>query len=209
MGKFIPVAKVGAVKTMPGLRERKKAATRQALHDAAMRLAIEHGLDKVTVEAIADAAGVSRRTFSNYFAGKEDALLYGDEQRMRAILESFAARPPDEPSWTALRNAVDDYYRSLGRRPDPEWSMRARLAKRHPSLAARQMANYAAAEQNLTALIAEREGLPPDALRPRVMAAAFLSSVRIAVQMWTDTHPPRPLQEIVHEVMDEQARPFQ
>ena len=59
----------------PGLRERKKAATRQALHEAAVRLAIAHGPDRITVEAVADEAGVSRRTFSNYFANKEEALL--------------------------------------------------------------------------------------------------------------------------------------
>jgi AcrR family transcriptional regulator len=57
-----------------GLRERKKTATRQALHEAAVRLAVERGVDNVTIEAIADAASVSRRTFSNYFAGKEQAL---------------------------------------------------------------------------------------------------------------------------------------
>ncbi|MFD0539486.1 TetR/AcrR family transcriptional regulator [Actinomadura luteofluorescens] len=90
-----------------GLRERKKEATRRALHEAAVRLAVEHGLDEVTVEAIADAAGVSRRTFSNYFAGKEDALLYGDEQRMNAVLETFASRPSGESSWSALRASLD------------------------------------------------------------------------------------------------------
>jgi AcrR family transcriptional regulator len=88
--------------TEPGLRERKKAATRQALHEAAFGLAIEHGADHVTVEAIADAAGVSRRTFSNYFANKEEALLYGDHQRMRGLIELVHARPAGaSPRWRA------------------------------------------------------------------------------------------------------------
>src|SRR3954454_14135264 len=77
----------------PGLRERKKAATRQSLHEAAVRLAIAHGPDRVTVEAIADEVGVSRRTFSNYFANKEEALLYGDHQRIRALVDMVQARP--------------------------------------------------------------------------------------------------------------------
>src|SRR3712207_9338884 len=75
-----------------GLRERKKAATRQAVHRAALRLAVEHGFDRVTVEAIAEAADISRRTFSNYFADKEDALLHGDEQRMRALVAEARRR---------------------------------------------------------------------------------------------------------------------
>ncbi|NED89115.1 TetR family transcriptional regulator, partial [Streptomyces sp. SID11233] len=62
-----------------GLRERKKAATREAVHKAALSLAVEHGFEHVTVEAIADAAGISRRTFSNYFTAKEDAVLWGEE----------------------------------------------------------------------------------------------------------------------------------
>jgi AcrR family transcriptional regulator len=82
-----------------GLRERKKAATRHALHEAALRLAAEHGLEHVTVEAIADAANVSRRTFSNYFSGKEEALFHGDAERLRRMLELLAAQPADELPW--------------------------------------------------------------------------------------------------------------
>ncbi|MBT2888429.1 TetR family transcriptional regulator, partial [Streptomyces sp. McG5] len=89
-----------------GLRERKKAATRQAVHEAAMRLTREHGLDHVTVEAIADAAGISRRTFSNYFAGKEDALLYGKEQYIQRLLDAVRDRPAEETNWQALRAAT-------------------------------------------------------------------------------------------------------
>src|SRR3954468_1297252 len=85
--------RAGVEEHAPGLRERKKAATRHALHEAAVRLAIAHGPARVTVEAIADEAGVSRRTFSNYFANKEEALLYGDHQRIRAMVEMVRARP--------------------------------------------------------------------------------------------------------------------
>lgn len=57
-----------------GLRERKKLATKQALALAAMKLAVQRGLENVRVEDIADAANVSRRTFTNYFASKEEAI---------------------------------------------------------------------------------------------------------------------------------------
>ena len=94
------------VEEPPGLRERKKAATRAALHEAAVRLAAEHGFDRLTVEAIADAAGVSRRTFSNYFSGKEEALFHGDAERLRRLLELLAEQPADELPWTALAYAA-------------------------------------------------------------------------------------------------------
>src|SRR5579875_1319527 len=61
-----------------GLRERKKQATRLALHEAALRLTLERGLDRLTVEDISAAAGVSARTFFNYFPGKEQAII-GDD----------------------------------------------------------------------------------------------------------------------------------
>src|SRR5690242_10659159 len=121
--------------TAPGLRERKKIATRQALHEAALRLAAEHGVDGVTVEAIADDAGVSRRTFSNYFASKEQALLHGDQERMLRLVEAMRARPVGEQPWTALTNAAAEFYRELGDL-DPAGVARSRLVRSHPALAA-------------------------------------------------------------------------
>ncbi|TDC78557.1 TetR/AcrR family transcriptional regulator [Actinomadura sp. 7K507] len=188
-----------------GLRERKKEATRRALHESAMRLTFERGLDEVTVEAIADAAGVSRRTFSNYFGGKEDALLYGDEQRMTALLRTFESRPPTEPSWAALRASFDILFVQAG---DPRWAAQIRLARRHPSVLARQLAGYAGYEGALAGLIAARDALPPGSIRPRVMAGAFMSALRITALTWIDEKSLRPLSEIAEETLTEMATPF-
>jgi AcrR family transcriptional regulator len=169
-----------------GLRERKKTATRQALHDAAVRLAIERGVDHVTIEAIADAAGVSRRTFSNYFAGKEQALLYGDEMRVRRLLDLVHARPATEPPWTALTRAAEEF---AAEGPD-DYAGRlsqTRLLRRHPGLLAQQVGTFAAAERELAAEIGTR--LPADAgttLRARLLAATFLTALRVATQLWLD-----------------------
>src|SRR5689334_6810735 len=117
------------------LRERKKAATRLALHRAVAELAATKGLDAVTVEAIADDANVSRRTFSNYFAGKEEALLYGERMRFERLLAEIRARPPKETAWQALTRAVHVMVRAVGEM-DPVWLSQMRLVRRHPSLAA-------------------------------------------------------------------------
>ncbi|MFA1551584.1 TetR/AcrR family transcriptional regulator [Actinomadura chokoriensis] len=188
-----------------GLRERKKEATRRALHEATMRLSVEHGVDEVTVEAIADAAGVSRRTFSNYFGGKEDALLYGGEQRMGSLLEKFEARPAGETSWTALRASFDAVQEQFGPL-DPQWAVQIRLARKHASVLARQLAHYAEFERTLADLIAARDGLPP--LRARVMAGAFMTALRIASVTWIDEQSGRTMPEVVNETLTEIAREF-
>ena len=75
---------------MASLRETKKEATRRALADASASLALAQGSDAVTVSAIADAAGVSARTFHNYFSSTADALLYFTAE----VLEEFTTQVP-------------------------------------------------------------------------------------------------------------------
>ncbi|MEV0160472.1 TetR family transcriptional regulator [Nonomuraea fuscirosea] len=186
-----------------GLRERKKAETRQAVHEAALRLVVEHGLDAVTVESIADAANISRRTFSNYFSGKEDALLYGEEQRILALVVRVRAQPEGMPAWQALRVAIEELQREEGE-PEREWALRTRLAKRHPSLLARQLANHAALERDLSAAVAER--FCP--VSPQVLAAAFLVGLRLATHVWTEEEQARTLREVIDETLDQIAQPF-
>jgi AcrR family transcriptional regulator len=89
-----------------GLRERKKLDTRRALSDAALSLAFENGFENITREAIAERAGVSVRTFSNYFTGKYDAIAYRQIERVHRSLEALRRRPPGEPLWVAITAAV-------------------------------------------------------------------------------------------------------
>jgi AcrR family transcriptional regulator len=194
--------------TSPGLRERKKVATRRALHEAAVRLAVERGLDNVTVEAIADAVDLSRRTFSNYFAGKEDAVLYGYEQRLRTLLDLFRARPSDEPAWTALRQAFYGLYPQLGE-PDSQWMAEIQLIREHPSLRARQLAAFARLERELAGAIAERIGDDQaDRLQARVTAATFLTGVRLATQLWLHEPRARTLADVADAVFDQISAQF-
>ena len=191
-----------------GLRERKKTATRQALHEAAVALTVEHGLDRVTVEAIADAAEVSRRTFSNYFASKEEALLYGDHLRMRLLLDIVRARPTTEPPWAALTGAALEMHHRLGAR-DPQWVMQVRLARRHPALVAQQVTTYNSLEDELTAEVARRADWSADCpMRARLMAAGFLCSIRVAIQEWLDRPAGTSLGSVMREALDETGAAF-
>jgi AcrR family transcriptional regulator len=191
-----------------GLRERKKSATRQALHEAALALAVEHGLERVTVEAIADAAEVSRRTFSNYFASKEEALLYGDQLRMRLLLDIVHGRPATEAPWTALTAAALELHRRLGAR-DPQWVMQVRLVRRHPSLVAQQISTYTSLEDELTAEIVTRADWGAACpMRARVMAAAFLTATRVALQEWLDRPAGTGLGTVMREALHETGAAF-
>src|SRR5215204_2082190 len=89
-----------------GLRERKKARTREALHDAAMDLFSLRGFDGTTVEEIAAACEVSPRTFFRYFPTKEDVLFADGEARRERLLAVIAERPIDEPAFGALQAAM-------------------------------------------------------------------------------------------------------
>ncbi|HWS36687.1 MAG TPA: TetR family transcriptional regulator [Actinoplanes sp.] len=192
--------------TEQGLRERKKAATRQALHDAALRLALEHGPERVTVEAIADEAGVSRRTFSNYFANKEEALFYGDQRRMRLLADLVRERPASEPPWTALTEAARRFYAELGDL-DPEWIARSRLVRRHPSLAAAQVQTFAANERELGDAVAVRlKDQDPFGVRGKLLAGTFLAVLRISVNVWLEHSSEVKFWDLTSTALDETGR---
>ncbi|WAP59688.1 TetR/AcrR family transcriptional regulator [Streptomyces sp. S465] len=164
-----------------GLRERKKAATRQALHDAAVRLATEHGVENLTVEAIADAATVSRRTFSNYFASKEQALLHQDRARTARLVELFRTRPAEESLMTALLRAAEQHAAEDAL--DPAREERYRTLRLDPSLLPEVVATYAAAERGFAEAVEERLPAGPDGpLRAQVLAATVLAALRVVGQ---------------------------
>lgn len=196
-----------------GRRERKKQATRAALSDAAVRLSLEHGVEHVTVEQIADDADVSVRTFFNYFSSKEEAVVAGDAARGEVLIERFRARPASESLLTALRSVVLAYVDDVlanSRREELQ------MMRRSPSLLPHQLAAYAGRERALAVAIAERLGEPvaegPDGgarvgLHPALVAATTMTGVRVAMQRWTDgTRDVAALRAIVGEVFDGLAR---
>ena len=93
-----------------GLRERKKLQTRDALSWAVIRLSAERGWDNVTVEDAAAAANVSERTFRNYFSSKAEAVAARHLDRMLRVAAELRARPPGEPLWEAITNAVASQF---------------------------------------------------------------------------------------------------
>ncbi|GAB2982783.1 TetR family transcriptional regulator [Amycolatopsis acidiphila] len=167
-----------------GRREQKKLATRRALADAALRLCVEKGFDQVTVEQITHEAGVSLRTFFNYFSGKEDAVVAGDAATAEALVAAFARRPTGEPVLTALHAAITEV---LPAHIDRTQANQRRALRRIPALLPHQLAAFAAYEQQLAEAVAGRMNTDTDTdPYPATLAAAVLACLRVAVQRWLD-----------------------
>ncbi|MGW0041667.1 TetR/AcrR family transcriptional regulator [Rhodococcus sp. NPDC003348] len=183
--------------TQPGLRDQKKAATRLALSEAAIRLAKPAGLDAVTAEAIASEAGVSTRTFHNYFASKEEAVLYRFETDVTHWAQRLRERPADEPIWDSLEavvlSIVLDPIRDLG-----EMAAEMMLIEESPALLACHLELHGRVSRILGEAIAERTGtnVATD-LYPNLLQMAIGASCKCAIELWlqgdTGHDTPEPL----------------
>lgn len=168
-----------------GLRERKKVETRRAIAAAALQLALEMGPGSVTVDLIADAAGVSPRTVFNYFGTKDEAILGLSPQSRSETAKLLRARPVEEPPLESLEivmrerlTAVDETGRY--------WRDRAELVRRFPELYPAHVASQAALEEELTAVVAERIDVDPTVeLYPRLVVATAFAALRVALMMPT------------------------
>ncbi|MGI5162810.1 TetR family transcriptional regulator [Spirillospora sp. CA-253888] len=182
----------------PTLRERKKAATRAALSRAAMLLAVERGPDGVTVEAIADAAEVSPRTFHNYFPGKEEAIVACLTDGAESLIDGLRARPADEPVWESLRLAV----RELLLRPETreETGALLRLVRDHPALFAQHLSGLGEMERRISEVIAARTGTDADRdLYPHLLAGSVGNAMRTATDLWASGRTGADLADLVDE----------
>ncbi|TXS04665.1 TetR family transcriptional regulator [Streptomyces sp. col6] len=190
----------------PDRRGRKARRTRDALAGAAFELVLDRGLREVTVEEIAERADVDRRTFSRYFASKEDAVLdsvRGDGDR---INDALRARPAEEPPLTAYRRAVLDWLADPG---TPAWHRRPRiyellvLAEREPTLYAAFHHIRVDAQADSVAIVADRLGTDPlSDLRPAVTVAAGAGALLAAQAAWVRGDRPDELPRLVERAFD-------
>jgi AcrR family transcriptional regulator len=179
-----------------GLRERKKAETRMALSWAAVRLTVEHGFDNVRVEDIAQAAGVSPRTFNNYFSSKGEAIVARHLDRCLRIAAALREQPAEVPLWEAItRSALAQFEpdAETAAHPVPDaarWAAGVRMMVTEPALQGELLRAGAIAEAALAAAVAERTGTDLERdLYPHLVAAAVAAAVNTAVahHLRTDT----------------------
>jgi AcrR family transcriptional regulator len=193
-----------AIATPPpsGLRQRKKLATRLALHEAALRLVAERGLDAVSVDDIAARADVSPRTFFNYFSTKDDAVVGLDPTAPQHLAEQFAARPADETPVAAIRAVHREMAAEMAQEPEL-WPLRMKVIDAHPALMTRLIAGFGESERVLAAAIAERTGSRDGTdVYPALLAAVQACAMRTALHRWLASDFAASLPQLVDEAWD-------
>jgi AcrR family transcriptional regulator len=180
-------------------RERKKRATRRALRTAVLDLALERGLDAVHINEITARAGVSPRTFFNYFETKEDAALIelpGIEER---DLQTLAGASSDEGLWAELGKL----FAGAAQRAAHEIAELPRilqLYRRTPSLVGRQLGRFRQFEAILAeAVVARLDDGPSVRMQAELIAGAAMTANRVGIFRWAVDEQRRPVGAYVEE----------
>ncbi|GGM99999.1 TetR/AcrR family transcriptional regulator [Streptomyces fuscichromogenes] len=182
-----------------GLRERKKRATHRALQSAAVDLFRRHGPDAVTVESICAEAGVSPRTFFNYFATKDEAAFMLEEGTPALIERRITARPAEETPLEAIRAVFVARLSELA--TGRLWLERMLLLRERPELLPRIVLTNRTVEDAVTRAVAARTGLPEHHLYVRTTGATVFAALQAAISCWQPDSGPKVV-TLVREAVD-------
>ena len=167
------------------LKLRKQQVVRTALNNAAVELFLARGFENVTVEEIARAAGVSRRTFFRYYESKEDVLAEHSERLGDLLLAELATRPPEEPPLLAIRNALVPAVRTaLAERQ--LFRDAIRLLRGNSPLRRAMMEHRTRLEERIAALMAKRMSAAPGDKTPMLLAFLTRALQDSAFNAWYD-----------------------
>jgi AcrR family transcriptional regulator len=176
--------------TDPGLRERKKLRTREAIIDAALKLFEERGFEHTTIADIAAAADIAPRTFFGYFPSKEDVVFANFPELVEGLTTRLEERPEDETAIDALRAWLGGMI-EVPAVDDERDRCRKRLIGESEALAAHQRGLMGQIEQLLAEQIARDLGDGPDDLRPRMIASAVIGALGALDVKGSDSPPTR------------------
>jgi AcrR family transcriptional regulator len=184
----------------PGLRERKKAKTRQAIQEQALRLFQEQGYEHTTVEQIAEAAEVSPSTFFRYFPTKEDVVLYDALDPL--LMASYRRQPRELSALRAMQEAMHEIWGALTQREVDEQVERGRLAYEVPALRERYAVEMVRTVGLMVDLVAERLGRPSDDFEIRVTTGAVMGGILAAMLPMYEGQDAGDLMELVDRAVE-------
>jgi len=168
----------------PGLRERKKARTRDTIHSHALRLFVQRGYDATTVEDILVAAEVSETTLYRYFPTKKDLVLADDLDPL--FIAAVQSQPAQLSAIQAIRSALRSVFAGLSAQEWIEQRDRATLILSVPELRAAMLDQFIDTVDMLTEVIAERDGRAPQDPEARTLAGAIIGVGIAAMTPLTD-----------------------
>ncbi|MCU4184981.1 TetR family transcriptional regulator [Acidiferrimicrobium sp. IK] len=185
----------------PGRRERKKQATRQALHEAAWALVEERGLAHVTIEAITDRVDVATRTFFNYYSSKEEAVLGSDSERNARVCEAVSERlaAGDSPL-DAVHGAMraESAWKDLS---SDQLRRRMKLMRDEPMLFSVASAQWEEMGRRVAGIIAAAIGSDTDQdLYPLLVVNIGVVAARTAMMHWAE-HPEQDLTTLIDDAL--------
>lgn len=171
----------------PGRREQNKIDTRHAIADAAFDLARSLGPGAFTIDQVAELAGVSRRTFFNYFHSAEDALTVRTDVFLDLAIEVFGSLPRDEPLFDSMIRCFTETTRMQGLSQHGELF---RMADGNPELLRAQLHSWERAETRIVTALRERLGPDVPTLYLTAVVGCVLSCTKAALRDWaTDENP--------------------
>lgn len=174
-----------------GLRERKRRETSERIIEKGLKLFVKNGYEATTLDAIAEAAGISRRTFFYYFKSKEDILLTAHDNGFR---EALRLTMLDESSDQAPLDAVQKCLIKLAsRRETKESIIFDRLMQSTEALRARKEAVFVEAEQILLEAMCELWPSPGRRDGLRLVAMVAMGTLRLALDKWKQNDAAHPL----------------
>ena len=188
--------------TTPTLREQTRQAVRDQVMTKAWELFAAQGFSATTVEQVADAAGMSKRSFFRYFDGKEELVLDRLLESGVNLADDLRARPPEESAWTALHAAFQPMV--LVQEEHREIAVSMQVMLRDPALAATLQTRQRRWQELLMPLVASRLQPPrrpdlPDP-RPAAVTGAALLCLYCAQYLWADD-PTASLGALLDEAM--------
>ena len=186
---------------------RRRATSRADLEQVAFTLFASRGFDRTTVDEIAAAAGIGRRTFFRYFPSKNDIPWGAFEDELERMRVRLKACPPEVPLMDAIRVALIDFNR-VAPAQVPLHRRRMELILRVPALFAHSTLRFTAWREVVAEFVADRTGRRPEELAPQAIAHAVLGVSVAAYEHWLD-HPAADLGVLLDDAMRQLSGAFQ
>jgi AcrR family transcriptional regulator len=164
-----------------GLRERKRRRTRQRILEAGVGLFLAQGYEETTLDVIANAAEISKRTFFHYFKSKDDILFAVQEEAWVGIRAELRTEPTTQAPLDAVRNS---FIKHLSGYESDDMRAMDRLMRSSPTLQARKQSNYEEQERALFAVLCELWPQPKRRAALRLVAMVSVGAFRLALEEW-------------------------